>query len=106
VLTNAGAYGLSDSPYGTYDQGGNVWEWTEQIVILDTSYRGLRGGCWNISAGFLAASYPNFGDPADGFADFGFRVASSVPEPDAGLLGMMGVLSVLGLATSRRRRAN
>jgi hypothetical protein len=29
-----------------------------------------------------------------------------VPEPGPGLLGMTGVLSVLGLSASRRRRAN
>jgi formylglycine-generating enzyme required for sulfatase activity len=42
ALTNVGAYTLSDSPYGTYDQGGNVWEWNEQNV--SGSYRGFRGG--------------------------------------------------------------
>jgi formylglycine-generating enzyme required for sulfatase activity len=40
--TNVGAYALSDSPYGTYDQGGNVSEWNETIHF--TTNRGSRGG--------------------------------------------------------------
>jgi formylglycine-generating enzyme required for sulfatase activity len=27
---DVGAYALSDSPYGTFDQGGNAWEWNEE----------------------------------------------------------------------------
>jgi len=105
VLTNAGAYGLSDSPYGTYDQGGNVFEWNEQIV--SGSFRGWRGGSWFSAASSLAASTQgNYYAPTNEYIFTGFRVASLVPEPGPGLLGTMGVLSVLGLAASRRRRAN
>ncbi len=31
--TEVGEYQLSDSPYGTFDQGGNVWEWNETMAI-------------------------------------------------------------------------
>jgi len=100
ALTNVGAYALSDSPYGTYDQGGNVWEWNEQIV--SGSIRGIRGGSWNIGASYLAASNPDSYDPTYEYFVVGFRVASLVPEPDAGLLGMT---AVLGLAAWRKRTA-
>ena len=30
--TVAGEFQNSDSPYGTFDQGGNVWEWNEAIM--------------------------------------------------------------------------
>src|SRR5262249_23056742 len=30
--TVVGEFELSDSPYGTFDQGGNVWEWNETAV--------------------------------------------------------------------------
>jgi len=99
-LTNAGAYGLSDSPYGTYDQGGNVWEWNEEIVY--GSSRGVRGGGWDFYASGLAASNPRYDVPTNGVGNVGFRVASLVPEPGTGLLVMTGAL---GLALRRKRPA-
>jgi formylglycine-generating enzyme required for sulfatase activity len=92
ALTNVGAYGLSDSPYGTYDQGGNVWEWNEQIV--SGSIRGIRGGSWVVGASNLAASDPSSNGAANELSVVGFRVASLVPEPGPGLLGMTAVLSL------------
>jgi formylglycine-generating enzyme required for sulfatase activity len=97
--TDVGAYSLSDSPYGTYDQGGNVWEWNEQIV--SGSYRGIRGGSWLNDGSALAASYPLIDNPAGEIFNVGFRVAS-IPEPGTGLLVMTGLL---GLAARRRRSA-
>ncbi len=40
--TLVGEFELSDSPYGTFDQGGNVWEWNETRVL--GSSRLVRGG--------------------------------------------------------------
>ena len=45
ALTDVGSYTGSPSPYGTFDQGGNVWEWNEEIV--SGLLRGYRGGSWN-----------------------------------------------------------
>lgn len=80
-LTPVGAYHFkpSTSAYGTYDQGGNVWEWNETFVI-DT-YFGLRGGSFDNLYGMEAThrdSYPAlFQNPI-----MGFRVAGrAVPEP-------------------------
>ncbi len=42
--TDVGSY-AHPSPYGTFDQGGNVWEWNEAIV--SSVNRGLRGGAFN-----------------------------------------------------------
>jgi formylglycine-generating enzyme required for sulfatase activity len=100
VLTDVGAYGLSDSPYGTYDQGGNVSELNEEIVGGST--RGKRGGSWDFSVFELAASSPSNIHPAAEYYNTGFRVASLVPEPGTGLLVMSGVL---GLALRQRRTA-
>ncbi len=43
---------LPDSPYGTFDQGGNVWEWNE--AIRDGS--GLLGGEASNVGSYLLAS--------------------------------------------------
>ena len=102
-LTNRGSYTGSASPYGTFDQGGNVFEWNEAIIGSD---RGMRGGNFVGSdggVGNLAASSRGFTDPEiDDFDDTGFRVA---PEPGRGLLLVVGVLSVFGLDGWRRGRA-
>jgi formylglycine-generating enzyme required for sulfatase activity len=95
VLTNAGAYELSESPYGTYDQGGNVNEWNESIV--NTTTRGFRGGSWNNGASDLAAVNPYNIVPTFESDILGFRVA---PEPGASGLAIASVGTLLGL---RRR---
>ena len=41
-LTPVGAFMDSPGPYGTFDQGGNVWQWLEDP--LDGVYREARGG--------------------------------------------------------------
>jgi formylglycine-generating enzyme len=42
-MTDVGAYQNSGSPYGTFDQGGNVYEWNESLL---GNRRGVRGGSW------------------------------------------------------------
>ena len=79
--TLAGEFQLSDSLYGTFDQGGNVWEWNEAVVWESGSLRGLRGGAFYNGARTLLASNRNFCySPSIENYVVGFRVAS-VPEP-------------------------
>ena len=70
--TPVGAFTNSESPYGTFDQGGNEWEWNE------TSW---RGGAFDSVDIFLSASFRSY-PIARGGAGYenGFRVAY-VPEP-------------------------
>jgi formylglycine-generating enzyme required for sulfatase activity len=82
------------SYYGTYDQGGDVWQWNESIYY--GSYRDLRGG--SFASSYLVISLQSGGDymnfPTDVNNDFGFRV-SQVPEPaSVGILalGLSGML--------------
>jgi hypothetical protein len=89
----------SASFYGTFDQGGNVWEWNE--AVISSSGRGLRGGSWfNFSDG-LAASLRSVGSPSRESDNVGFRVAS-IPEPSTGLLfGLGGLMMLMFTKTSR-----
>jgi formylglycine-generating enzyme required for sulfatase activity len=87
-LTDAGAYALAASYYGTFDQGGNVWEWNEEV---SGSGRILRGGSWNNNEVFLRSSSGNTLVPTLEFDDVGFRIASNVPEPAVGVLMALGI---------------
>ena len=72
--TEGGAHENSDSPYDTFDQGGNVWELNE--AILRDNYRGLRGGSFYGGVGGLLAASRGFSlDPASEGSFVGFRVA-------------------------------
>ena len=73
-LTDGGAYEGSAGPYGTFDQGGNVWEWND--AVISGSFRGLRGGSWNNFESGLRSSFRGDFDPDDEFNNIGFRVAS------------------------------
>ncbi len=99
-LTDAGAYVDSDSPYGTFDQGGNVSEWNESLI--SGSFRGFRGGSLSSSgSSSLSNSSQNFADPTIDFNGLGFRVAT-VPEPSS--LALAGIGLVGGLLIVRHRR--
>ena len=101
-LTDVGAYTSSDSPYGTFDQAGNLWEWNEALVF--GLFRGLRGGSFS---GFLSnallASTRNINNPPDEIADVGFRVAT-VPEPSSIILAAFGFAALLAFGRRRSRR--
>jgi formylglycine-generating enzyme required for sulfatase activity len=97
-MTDAGAYTLSGSPYGTYDQGGNVWEWNE--ALFGVSDRIFRGGSWQQGSSDLQSSDSLFGDPTDEFDVMGFRVAT-VPEPSSLAMAALGLAA--GLFSLRRR---
>jgi len=101
--TPVGQFDLSDSPYGTFDQGGNVWEWNEGII--NTSYRGLRGGSFEF-AGYvdgydLSVNVRSYNEPTTESYNIGFRV-SEVPEPTTMMMLTLGGLAVLRRSRGRK----
>ena len=77
--TEVGAHENSESPYGTFDQGGNVQEFNETVPEHDI--RGIRGGSWfwgNVTGKWYR---PVDMHSSDQFSDLGFRVANvALPE--------------------------
>ncbi len=100
-LTDAGAYTSASSPYGTFDQGGNVYEWNE--ALPSGSSRGLRGGSWDSLPGNQLSSQRSFSNPTFEGVAIGFRVAT-VPEPSTFILAIVGLAAVL-LVRARKRGA-
>jgi formylglycine-generating enzyme required for sulfatase activity len=111
-LTDVGSYASSLSPYGTFDQGGNVIEWNEAVYSSEATggapHRGVRGGDVTLPSHVLAASAQFFppNPTAPGVFPLsaedevmGFRIASRIPEPGTGLLGL---LASAGLLLPRR----
>ncbi|MEI8313718.1 MAG: SUMF1/EgtB/PvdO family nonheme iron enzyme, partial [Verrucomicrobiota bacterium] len=107
VTTVGSAGALSASFYGTYDQAGNVWEWSEGIEKAGTA-RGLRQGSANDpNASYLAASFGDNGRAPDTYYwNAGLRIASVIPEPSA--IGLILLASgagwLAGTAAKKRKQ--
>jgi formylglycine-generating enzyme required for sulfatase activity len=111
----------ASSPYGTHQQGGNLFEWADTIPVGEisgtaetgdpahTDTRSVLGGSYNYDIGALASSGQRYANvPADEYAFIGFRVAAlyvtAVPEPGmvAGAAGLAAL--VFGVWGRRGRR--
>ena len=97
TITPVGSYASFSSPYGTFDMGGNVWEWNEAIV--SGVFRGLRGGSFDDSVDSLAAYTRYPASPTQESTYFGFRVVQ-IPGPSS-----IALLAIAGLGARRCRRA-
>jgi len=84
-LTDADSYELSASPYGTLQQGGNAWEWTETYF---GSNRIIRGGGYQNTSNILKPNQAGISTPWITNGSVGFRVAT-IPEPSTLVLTML-----------------
>jgi formylglycine-generating enzyme required for sulfatase activity len=104
-FTDVGAYILSSSPVGTFDQGGNVREWTDSVRRLNPGRRSKRGGWWGSRSYFLHANGLAGGItdevPARADASSGYRLATLIPEPNALQLAIFGALPLLFRRTTQ-----
>ncbi|NCC23174.1 MAG: PEP-CTERM sorting domain-containing protein [Alphaproteobacteria bacterium] len=81
------------SPYGTYDQGGNVREWMETRSVQFPDHM-IRGGAFTEPAMFLYSGTTQGTDPdTEGY--IGFRLIHIIPEPSTVMLLILGGLACL-----------
>jgi formylglycine-generating enzyme required for sulfatase activity len=90
-LSVGGAYSASSSFYGTFDQGGNVFEWDEGISGPN---RIERGGSWDQQEARLRATSRLAANPTFENYNLGYRLVY-IPEPSAFALLGVGVLLLL-----------
>lgn len=79
-LTNVGDYTFASSYYGTYDQGGNIWEWLENWRLKDRGaekVRGVRGGSVTYTEVGLHAANTDPGNPVHEKFVWGGRLAKA-----------------------------
>ena len=103
--TVVGEFQNSASPYGTFDQGGNVWEWTETIgvpgfhaFVSRRAGRFVRRLRLRLSPSRVDARHLRLSHRA-GTLGSGFRV-SEVPEP-----ATIVMLALAGVGILRRKGA-
>jgi formylglycine-generating enzyme len=94
TTTPVGSYAANF--YGTFDMGGNVWEWTDTIDPVWG--RGIPGRAFGFGANFMSATGLIADDPGTYASVYGFRV-TQVPAPASALLVAIG-----GAMAARRRR--
>lgn len=102
--TDVGAYWASSSPYGTFDQGGNVFEWTEGVP---GSFRTMRGGNWVYGEGakaLMGSFRLEQSSPFEFGVGIGFRVARVIPEPGSAMMLALGAACSLPVIASLRKR--
>ena len=99
-LTPVGYFVLSPGPYGTYDMGGDVDQWTETVGGISTLF--VSGGDWYYHyLGYSSTQYPSSGNGLEGFR---VVAAEPVPEPTSIALLLAGGLGLLAYAWRRRRQ--
>jgi formylglycine-generating enzyme required for sulfatase activity len=86
--TPVGSYESGKSPYGVYDMGGNVWEWTSSLYepypydendgredLNSSEARVARGGAWEELGYYLRSAGRKMTNSGASTPDIGFRCA-------------------------------
>ena len=98
-LTDAGAYASATSPYGTFDQGGNV----QELISLANDLKATRGGHFaDTSLDLRSQAGVDLNLPFAELATIGFRVAL-VPEPSSFAITALGLIGLIARGRRHRR---
>jgi formylglycine-generating enzyme required for sulfatase activity len=124
-VSQAGAYAHAPSFWGTVQQGGNLWEWTEdwrpegECWRCDELTKGIRGGSFNYTWRGLDRANIDPATPEQAYFVFGGRLArmesgwkadTDRPGPSSArwaiwvLAAATAMLALLALTLRRRRR--
>ena len=110
-ISDVGAFSGSASHYGTFDQTGNVIQWTD--ADRTNGFRLLRGSSWYDNPEVphrLSSSYRIWAETSYHGSGTGLRLAgssASTPVPEIDPAGLVSVLALVGgaLGLLERRRA-
>ncbi len=96
TLSPVGGYDAGKSPYGIYDQAGNVWEWVADWYDRDAyknsptrnpqgppagEFKVFRGGSALTHPADISTALRNWGSPTGRAITIGFRCVQPVPTP-------------------------
>ena len=80
-ITPVGSFSVSPGPFGTYDMGANVKNWSNDFDENENAL--AEGGSWKTTYEMLRNDAPDTSlDPTLGYNDVGFRVAAPAPTTD------------------------
>jgi len=100
-ISSVGATG-SPSFFGTFDQTGNVFEWTEAIPIASGV---ARGGAFDVGGFYIESTYRSPWGLSTELSISGFRLARAVvPEPHSVILVTTAVVGILFLGMRAKKK--
>ena len=92
----------AESAYGTYDQGGNLWEWNDAV---SEDKRNVRGGAYFSTEEELLRTFSFDQDALEEMSAVGFRVSSLAPIPEPSALAVIFGSLTFSFAMVRRKRS-
>ncbi len=102
--TSTGAYPDAYSPFGTFDQAGNIGEWIEDFSIVNNDLAAALSDHYKKKRAYKAG-YMKWINPSATWSTTGFRVAGPAPVPEPNTwIGLCGIGAVAAFTCMYKRR--